>query len=180
MPRVPGSLTADDLQRALDDIDAATRGMSAADLERQPAAGCWSPAQILEHLALGFSGTAKGAARCVESGRPAASAPTVRHRLSTAVVVTFGYLPSGRPAPERTRPRGLSGEAAMQAVRANVIAMDEGLARCAEQFGSRVAILDHPILGPLSVAQWRTFHRVHTRHHMKQIARLRAGAPPQR
>lgn len=168
-----------DLQRALDDIDTATRGMSYGELERRNG-DRWSPAQILEHLALGFGATAKGAARCLESGRPAATAPTVRHRLSTAVVVTFGYLPSGRPAPERTRPRGLSGEAAMQAVRANLIAMDEGLARCAKQFGSRVAILDHPILGPLSVAQWRTFHRVHTRHHMKQIVRLRAGAPPQR
>jgi hypothetical protein len=165
---------ATDLQRALDDLDAATRGMSAGDLERRRG-DRWSPAQILEHLALGFGATAKGAARCLESGRPGASAPTIKHRFATAVVVTFGYLPSGRTAPERTRPRGLSGEAAMQAVKANLIAMDEGLARCAERFGLRVAILDHPILGPLSVAQWRTFHRVHTRHHMKQIARLREG-----
>ncbi len=164
-----------DLQRALDDIDAATRGMDAGELDQRTGAR-WSPAQILEHLALGFGATAKGAARCLESGRPAASVPTLRHRVATAVVVRFGYLPSGRTAPERTRPRGLSGDAAMQAVRANLIAMDEGLARCAERFGARVPILAHPILGPLSVAQWRTFHRVHTRHHMKQIVRLREGA----
>lgn len=162
-----------DLQRAFDDIDAATRGLGADDLERRIGER-WSPAQILEHLALGFGATAKGLARCLEAGRPAAGAPTLWHRFATVTVVTFGYLPSGRTAPERTRPRGLSGEAAMQTVRANLIAMDEALAACAQRFGTRVAMLDHPILGPLSVAQWRTFHRVHTRHHMKQIERLRA------
>ena len=164
-----------DLQRALDDIEAATRGLSAGDLERAPS-GRWSPAQILEHLALGFGATAKGAARCLEAGRPAGGVPTVRHRFATAGVVTLGYLPSGRTAPERTRPRGLSGEAALQAVRANLVAMDVALGRCLERFGPRVALLDHPILGPLSIPQWRTFHRVHTRHHMRQIERLRARA----
>ena len=163
------------LQQALDDIDAATRGLTTADLERLPA-GKWSPAQILEHLALGFGATAKGAARCLAAGRPAAGVPTLRHHVATALVVTVGYLPSGRSAPERTRPRGLSGGAAMEAVRANLVAMDDALARCAQRFGARAALLDHPILGPLSVSQWQKFHRVHTRHHMKQIERLRRGA----
>ena len=164
-----------DLERALDDIEAATRGLSAGDLERSPS-GRWSPAQILEHLALGFGATAKGAARCLEAGRPAAGAPTMRHRFATAVVVTCGCLPSGYSAPERTRPKGLPGAAALQTLRANLAAMDDALERCAQQLGPRVALLDHPILGPLSVAQWRTFHRVHTRHHMRQIERLRARA----
>ena len=32
-------------------------------------------------------------------------------------------------------------------------------------------MLDHPILGALTVDQWLKFHVVHTRHHAKQIAR---------
>jgi hypothetical protein len=33
--------------------------------------------------------------------------------------------------------------------------------------------LDHPILGPFSIAQWRKFHLVHGLHHVKQIQRLK-------
>jgi hypothetical protein len=163
-----------DLQQALDRIDAATRGLTREQLERRRG-DRWSPAQILEHLALGFAATAKGMTRCLEADRPAAGVRTLWHRLATALVVTLGYLPSGRTAPERTRPRGLEGEAAMQAVRANLLAMDDALDRCARRFGARAALVDHPILGPLSVAGWRKFHRVHTRHHMKQIDRLRSS-----
>jgi hypothetical protein len=34
-------------------------------------------------------------------------------------------------------------------------------------------LLDHPILGPLTAAQWMKFHRVHGMHHVKQMQRLR-------
>jgi hypothetical protein len=30
------------------------------------------------------------------------------------------------------------------------------------------------VLGPLSMQQWRKFHLIHGRHHLKQIARIRA------
>jgi hypothetical protein len=44
---------------------------------------------------------------------------------------------------------------------------------CEAKFGSRIKVLDHPILGPLSIDQWRRFHLVHGLHHVKQIRRLR-------
>jgi hypothetical protein len=53
-----------------------------------------------------------------------------------------------------------------------IAAMDAILAKCEAQFG-RGKVLDHPILGPLTAAQWRKFHFVHGRHHVKQILRLR-------
>jgi hypothetical protein len=34
-------------------------------------------------------------------------------------------------------------------------------------------MLDHPILGPLTVDQWRKFHVVHTEHHVRQISQRR-------
>jgi hypothetical protein len=37
-------------------------------------------------------------------------------------------------------------------------------------------VLDHLILGPLTAAQWRKFHWIHGRHHVKQILRLREQA----
>jgi len=161
------------LRRALEVIEAATEGMSEDQLVRHPD-GKWSTALILEHLALAFTGTTKGLARCLEAGRSSASAPTLKHRVTTAIVVGLGYLPSGAQAPERTRPKGIPAEKVRQTVHESLIAMDEALARCEQRFGHRVAVLDHPILGPLSVRQWRKFHWVHARHHLKQVAQLRA------
>jgi len=51
--------------------------------------------------------------------------------------------------------------------------MDDCIARCEQKLGSRPALLDHPILGPLTGSQWRKFHLVHGLHHAKQIRRLR-------
>ena len=53
--------------------------------------------------------------------------------------------------------------------------MDDMIARCEEKFGSSSKLLDHPILGPLTGAEWRKFHLVHGLHHVKQIRRLRQG-----
>jgi hypothetical protein len=51
--------------------------------------------------------------------------------------------------------------------------MDTIIARCEEQIGSRRQLLDHPVLGPLTAAQWRKFHLVHGLQHVKQNKRLR-------
>ena len=56
-----------------------------------------------------------------------------------------------------------------------IAAMDAAIARCEERMGRGVKLLDHPVLGPLTGAQWRTFHVVHGMHHRKQLLRLRAG-----
>jgi hypothetical protein len=73
----------------------------------------------------------------------------------------------------------MSGEAALQTIRENLAAMDQGLAECEQRFGAQVKIADHVVLGPLTIPQWRRFHWVHTRHHMKQIARLRGSSSAQ-
>jgi len=52
--------------------------------------------------------------------------------------------------------------------------MDASLADAERRFGHRTRVLFHPILGPLTAQQWRRFHLVHGRHHLKQIeARLK-------
>ncbi len=47
--------------------------------------------------------------------------------------------------------------------------MEAGLAECDRRFGPRARILDHPVLGPLNVGEWRKFHWVHGKHHARQI-----------
>jgi uncharacterized protein DUF1569 len=85
----------------------------------------------------------------------------------------FGYLPSGREAPSFSRPRGLPAEKVLTDIAGKISEMDEMIARCEKKLGSG-KLLDHPILGPLTGAQWRKFHLVHGRHHMKQIRKLKA------
>jgi hypothetical protein len=53
--------------------------------------------------------------------------------------------------------------------------MDDLIRRCEEELGSRQKLLDHPILGSLTAAQWRKFHLVHGLHHVKQLRRLRSA-----
>jgi hypothetical protein len=50
--------------------------------------------------------------------------------------------------------------------------MDRIIAQCEARCGKRVKLLNHSVLGPLSGTEWRKFHWVHGRHHIKQIWRL--------
>jgi hypothetical protein len=84
-------------------------------------------------------------------------------------------MPSGRKAPKHTVPRGLAVEKVKAEVGPKIAAMDGIIEECEARFGHG-KVLDHPILGPLTVAQWRKFHWVHGRHHAKQIERLRRQA----
>jgi hypothetical protein len=163
------------LQRLQDAINSATQGMDAAALTRHPD-GKWSAAHVLEHLYLTYAGTVKGLERCLHEGRPLARIATFKERVATVVVTKLGYFPEGRQAPERTVPRGMPAEQVMQAIARELAAMDDLITRCETRFGRSTRILDHPVLGPLTARQWRKFHWVHARHHMKQIWRLRTPA----
>ena len=163
------------LQELQDAISSATSGMSADDLTRHPE-GKWCAAQVLEHLSLTYSGTLKGLERCLQEGKPLARVPTLMDRVRATVVTRLGYFPSGRKAPERTVPQGVPAAQVVQAIGPQIAAMDEAFAHCEKRFGKRTLLMDHPVLGPLTVKQWRKFHWVHGRHHVKQIWRLRARA----
>lgn len=157
------------LQRA---ITSATHGMRGQDLQRHPE-GKWSAAEILEHLYLTYNGTVKGFERCLHQGRPLARRPMIKDRMRTFVVTGLGHLPEGRIAPERAQPRGMAAEEVMREIGPRISAMDDLIAQCEARFGKRTRLLDHPILGPLTARQWRKFHWVHGRHHVKQIHKLR-------
>lgn len=163
------------LQHVKQAIEAATGGMNAQQLTQHPE-GKWSAAGILEHLSITYSGTALLMRKCLEDGKPLGSAPTLKQRLAVMLVTGWGYFPTGRPAPDFSRPKGLDGETALRAILENLAAMDAKLAECEQRFGSAVKIADHPVLGPLTVPQWRRFHLVHAKHHMKQIDRLRSSS----
>jgi hypothetical protein len=131
--------------------------------------GKWSCAQIFEHLLLSYLATTKGTQKAMELGKPLGSKPTLRDRISTFYVAQLGRLPSGRKAPEHATPKD-GGLESLRRFNDALVAMDATLGDAEKRFGSKVRLLDHPILGPLTASQWRRFHRTHARHHMKQVA----------
>jgi hypothetical protein len=163
------------LEKLKQGLESAVEGMSSEQLSWHPA-DKWCAGEVLEHLYLTYTGTIKGFERVMAAGKPLATQASLAQRLRTVVVVRFGHLPEGRKAPENTRPRGLAAEQVRSEVGAKIVAMDAIIAQCEARFGRRVKLLDHPILGPLTGAQWRKFHLVHGRHHQKQLLRLREQA----
>lgn len=133
----------------------------------------WSIAEILEHLYLSYTGTIKGFERCLQAGRSLALAPTPYHRCAAFLVTGLGYFPKGRPAPKQTIPKGLAVERVIADLPSAMAAMDEVATNCERKFGRSIRVLDHPILGPLTIEQWRKFHLVHGRHHLRQIVERR-------
>jgi len=128
---------------------------------------------VLEHLYLTYTGTVKGFERCLQEGKPLARTPLLRDRMRTLIVTGLMHMPQGRKAPERAQPRGMAADEVTREIGPRISAMDEAIAQCEARFGKRTRVLDHPVLGPLTARQWRKFHWVHGRHHLKQIEKLR-------
>lgn len=163
------------LEQLQQQIATAISGLSADQLRRHEP-GKWCMGEILEHLYLTYTGTLKGFQRVCEAGKPLTTSQTWKQRGQTLIVLLFGHMPSGREAPPLSRPRGLPPEKVLAEIGPKIGEMDDQIALCEQSFGSRRKLLDHPVLGPLTGAQWRKFHLVHGLHHVKQIRRLRKFA----
>ena len=139
-------------------------------------AGQWSGAEILEHLGLTFTRTTRGLHRVVEFGAPRTHQATPAQYVGRWLVLGLGYLSSGRQSPDAVRPRGADPATVLESTLKDLAAMDAALDEAELRFGPRLPLMDHPVLGPLTIHQWRTFHWVHTRHHARQIrARTRSA-----
>ena len=156
------------LERLHRELEHAIGGVAPARLDQGPE-GKWTCAQILEHLLLTYQGTNRGIAKCLDKGTPLARQSKALDHIRSFVVVNLEYFPTGRKSPERAVPKGMPTELVQRAILAEIVQMDAGLAECERRFGPRTRILDHPVIGPLNVAQWRKFHWVHGRHHARQI-----------
>ena len=163
------------LAKLRNDLESAVQGMSSEAL-RWHHPGKWCAAEVLEHLYLTYTGTIRGLERVLAGGTPLSTNASMTHRLMTFVVVNLRHMPAGRKTPTVAKPKGLPIEQVRGEIGAKLEAMDAIIAACEARFGRHVKLLDHPILGPLSAAQWRTLHLVHGRHHEKQLLQLREDA----
>lgn len=156
------------LDRCLAVVLDATSGV-APDAPVKRADDRWSVVEIVEHLQRAYSGTAKGFERAIEKGTPLATQASLRQTVQAFALINLGYFPEGRQAPKHVLPTGtVTLPVVIEGVKKDLAWLDDAAVRARRAFGS-VKVLDHPILGALSVNQWLRFHLVHTRHHEKQI-----------
>jgi hypothetical protein len=152
-------------------LEATKDGGDECNTRRDPAK--WSVAEIVEHLSRAYSGTAKGFERCVEKGTPLASRTTFKQRMSQFVLINLGIFPEGRQAPKHIIPTGeINLAAVLEATRKNLEWLDAAASKTRDALGTG-KMLDHPIIGALTIDQWLAFHVVHTQHHAKQIRQRR-------
>ncbi|HLJ86589.1 MAG TPA: DUF1569 domain-containing protein [Candidatus Angelobacter sp.] len=156
------------LQPISEAIDRAVDGMTDEQLAWHPE-GKWSSAQILEHLSLAYSLSAKRLNAVLQEGKPNIRSRTFREQIGVAMVIRFGYILPGRKSPEAIHPKNRSPREVIAALPEYLSELGGVLEKCESQFGGDCRIMVHPILGPLSVRQWRRFHQVHTLHHLGQI-----------
>ena len=158
-----------EIQQARDTLFEALRDLSPDQADLAPG-GKWSVAGIVEHLCLSYSKSAAGMARRREKGPGApVRSRTFRQHFQQFVVVTLGYFPPGRESPAAVVPTGRQYREVLADLDRVFSDLDASLTATGNAFGGSRAVLDHPVLGPFSVNQWRRFHLVHTRHHAKQI-----------
>ena len=168
-PRIREVLTYLDAQ--FDALRTAFESVPREKRDDSPAPGAWSPAGIIEHLAIVETSIGRLISQRVAAGREAGVGPETE---DASVVETFAYanavldrtrkIVSG----ERSHPTQLWSEAAWQAfdtahadLRAAVVSAD-GLA-----LGEIVH--PHPVFGPLNLYHWIAFVGGHEARHAEQI-----------
>jgi hypothetical protein len=142
---------------------------------QQAPAGKWTPAQIVEHLALALEMSATTFATRRAKEPMARRGTTLKEKVGKVLTLGLGWFPPGRKAPERTTPPPrVDGHAAEAHFRAAVAAWD---AVEHDLFPARRndLFVKHPRLGDLTLEEWGRFHVVHARHHARQIQARLAG-----
>ena len=168
------------LQQLHNEIVGSIEGLDSAQTQLTPSASSekWSIQQIVQHLCLTYAFTETAFDARLAKGTPTRAKPTLQQRIGQYFLTTLGMFPSSRQAPERvTPPRIVSPFCGSDLARysgEHLVRIDK-LFNHAEALFGRGRCISHMILGPLSIHQWRRFHLIHGRHHLKQIRAIRAA-----
>lgn len=149
-------------------------GRPEADWHKAPP-GKWSPAQIVEHLAIGLEWSAQRfeerRARDPMVRRPR----SVAQRLGYFLVMRVGWVPSGAEAPAQSRPAEHPDPAAAERRFREGVARLLELGRLLLPARRHDLFVKHPRIGDLNLEEWLKFHVWHCGHHAKQIRARLAG-----
>ena len=133
--------------------------------KRAPEVSAWSVGQQIEH-------TTKVTRFALNLGLGGEGAPPVGSRkLVTFLVLGLGWIPPKRESPKAVLPEGISVEKSagfiheelelIRKIRSQAVQVDRNQRR-----------FQHPVLGPMTPAQWLRMAAIHQRHHLKIIRRI--------
>jgi hypothetical protein len=131
----------------------------------------WGGQEVVEHLILGFQASRQELERRLKSGEsPTRSASLLQWIIKTQTCL-FGSMSTGVPSPRSLRPAHFvpqDGQALATRLVAEAEELSKVLAQSRIAFGLRPCGY-HPMYGPLRVEEWRAYHAVHCRHHLRQF-----------
>src|SRR6185312_953271 len=105
-------------------VDQATEDMTEEQLRFRPE-GKWSTAEVLEHLALTYGGTAKVFEKRLAEG-PLGGPCTPKQVVGQVLTLELGLFPFKRKSPEPVAPKGtIGGAEALGLLKANLKKMDD-------------------------------------------------------
>ena len=144
-------------------------GRPEADWHRAPP-GKWTPAQIVHHLAISL----ETSARTFDQRRgkpPMRRRPrTMRERVGFLLIMRIGWMPTGREAPELTRPSERPDRQAVERQLRDGVARFLTLERELLPGRREDLFVKNPALGDLTLPEWIRFHSRHGAHHARQIS----------
>src|SRR5579872_1148219 len=121
-----------------------------AELSSKPADWCqlhpfqderlWSAQELIEHLVLTCRSTSRVLSKRLERGNPTSDRSTPIQWFLQMLMLSFGRMPRGAPAPVFARPdqlhwTAMNGAELVDLFREEIDAMDTLLDRCRERFG---------------------------------------------
>jgi DinB superfamily len=170
-------MTIDNVERIFASTSAATTNFAARaaaltpeELNFKPDAEIWSPAEIIEHVAIVNRNI------LVLAGRLVDKATAEGHAAKPGPIPTLGLLDILRDskgaklkAPERIQPTGkFSVAESIQLIEQSSAQLRELQPRVAELDGAAVTF-DHPVFGPLNLYEWIVLIGLHQNRHLQQI-----------
>jgi hypothetical protein len=168
------------LHRLETELSQPLRGLTGPQTQLHPQRDSrrWNICQIVQHLLLSYSSTVSSFEERVAKGRPTQSRATLSQLFARFFVFGTGVIPVRREAPQITLPSAQApqplptGDILISSIFAGLAGVDKILDSAEGHFHT-TPCLSHFAFGPLSIPQWRRFHLVHGRHHIRQILAIR-------
>jgi hypothetical protein len=136
-----------------------------------PGQGRWCAQQIMEHLIRSYELTTNVVSRQLKTGRVSKHRRSILEFFLRVQTIGLGYMPQGIPAIRAVRPGEytpqLGAEIAQRFLKA-AEEMDVQLVAARKKFGIEHCGA-HPLFGVMRVDEWRRYHAVHARHHLRQL-----------
>ena len=163
------------LEQLSKQLESATAGMSDEQLLRAPE-GKWCAAEVLEHLRLTYTGTAKMLERNRDQAVVEPAAIDDRVKAARSLIFEKGGFFEGLQSPPFATPKTAPDAQVRTRVLEDLQRLDTALTEAEQRRGSDAHLGNHFALGPLTAEEWRHFHYAHGSHHVKQIEKLREWA----